>query len=60
MAPKSVYCNKKTKKAHAKRRGDQCRQGEILKANLAKYPDLTAAQQAGYAPCKACYPGVKP
>jgi methylphosphotriester-DNA--protein-cysteine methyltransferase len=53
-ANKSVYGNKKTRKFHAKKRGDQCRQGEILKSNLALFPDPEAAQAAGYKPCRAC------
>lgn len=52
----AVYANKKTKKIHASKRGDQCRQGEIQPKNLARYKTVQAALAAGLTTCKACYP----
>ena len=52
----TVYGNAKTGKYHAKKRGDQCRQREILKANLVKFDDPKTAEKAGLKACKACYP----
>lgn len=54
-----VYGNNRTKKAHSTKRGDQCRQGEILKKNLVKFVDVMAAKAAGFTLCKACYPPDK-
>lgn len=56
MPVRTVYANKKTKKYHAQKRGDQCRQREILPKNLEKFGGTVEAEHNGYKPCKACYP----
>jgi methylphosphotriester-DNA--protein-cysteine methyltransferase len=51
-----VYANRKTKRYHSNKRGNQCRQGEILKVNLVKFANPETAKASGYKACKACYP----
>lgn len=52
-----VYCNKKTRVAHADgKRGDACRQSLSLRKNIVKFDGLSAALNSGYRACKRCKP----
>ena len=52
-----VYGDKATKVAHdARNNDDQCRKSEIKPSNRQSFASLGAAVEAGYRPCKSCYP----